>query len=70
MSLSVAFRGEFHAMVWDHLVNLAVLIPFGLGMADEDYHLMVSRLDGVGALNLPEAFPWLRWTDSIIGYSV
>ena len=30
---------EFDPMVWYELVNVAVFIPFGLGVADQDNHL-------------------------------
>lgn len=45
--LSPPFFGEFDPVIWDHLVNLAVSVAFGLGMADEDDEAWFTHLDVV-----------------------
>lgn len=45
-SLSVSFGRELDAVVRYGLVDVAILIAFALGMADEDYKLF--RLAGIG----------------------
>lgn len=42
--LLVTFICELDAMVWDHLVNLAVLVALGLGMPYEDYQTGLDHL--------------------------
>jgi hypothetical protein len=32
---------QFDSMVWDDLVNVAVLVSFGLGMPDQNNHLCI-----------------------------
>jgi hypothetical protein len=39
MYLAPSLGCEFDPMVWYELVNVAVLVPFGLGVADQDNHL-------------------------------
>ena len=39
MRLSVPFGCELYPVVRDSLVEISILIPFGLGMADQDDHL-------------------------------
>lgn len=42
--LFVTFICELDAMVWDHLVNLAVLVALGLGMPYEDDQTWLDHL--------------------------
>lgn len=39
VGLLAAFGGELDAVVWDCLVDLPVLVAFGLGVTDHDDHL-------------------------------
>ena len=53
--LLVAILCELDPMIWDHLVDLAVLVAFRLGMADE--------VDQLGAIRCRSVHPlWLELT--------
>lgn len=52
-----SFASKFHPMVWDHLVNLAILITLRLGMADEDDQLL--ELAMVLERIREKMYPWL-----------
>lgn len=37
--LSLSFVCELDSMIWDHLVNISILVALALGMSDQDDHL-------------------------------
>lgn len=43
--LTLAIFCEFHAMIRDHLMDIAVLVAFALSMADQDDHLFLFSLE-------------------------
>lgn len=63
--LTPAQLGELDAVVWNELVDVAILVSFGLGMAHQNDHLFLrqprARSTSHGArLHTPEVCPCLR----------
>lgn len=48
----MALVGELDAMIGDHLVDLAILVPFRLRVPDQDYQLKLVSNDAWNARGL------------------
>lgn len=49
--LLVPFGGQFHTVIRNGLMDLAILVPFRLGVSDQDNHLFAGDI----------SFGDLRW---------